>query len=239
MANSATHSDGPDYVIFIPGMLCDERLFEGMTDGLQVAHHVASVSGAATIADIAERILAEAPPRFAVVGLSMGGIVAMHLWRIAPDRLSHMMLLNTTPDADAPGGGATALAHIAAQMAGGEGHSIVDTIHKLYLGSNASESDVLPELMISMAQSVGIEALGVQALALASRADSNELLPTISIPTTIVCGDQDKLCSEAGHQKMAAAIPGSWLVVIEGCGHMSAIEEPGVVADEMLALFAR
>ena len=91
-------------VIFMPGLLCDERLFEPQVRALTRAGYdciYGDITRSATISGIAEQILEEAPEQFALVGLSMGGIVALEIMRRASERVTHLALLNTTAAADA------------------------------------------------------------------------------------------------------------------------------------------
>jgi pimeloyl-ACP methyl ester carboxylesterase len=73
-------------LVLLPGMMCDARLF-----GPQIAAfgarslHLAAMTGADTVQALAAQILAQAPPRFALAGLSMGGIVAMEVLAPAPN----------------------------------------------------------------------------------------------------------------------------------------------------------
>jgi pimeloyl-ACP methyl ester carboxylesterase len=91
-----------DHVLFVPGMMCDHRLFEPQI--LSLSHEyttdVAKICNAETIAQMAGDILAQAPDVFALVGLSMGGIVAMEMLRRAPQRISRIALLDTNPLAE-------------------------------------------------------------------------------------------------------------------------------------------
>ena len=92
-------------LILIPGVLCTEELWRDQ---------IAALGGAADVtvtleqqrhdssAAIARAILAAAPPRFALAGLSMGGMVAFEIMRQAPDRVSRLALLDTTAEPDTP-----------------------------------------------------------------------------------------------------------------------------------------
>ena len=101
-------------LILIPGMMCDARMWGGIPAALHprpVAH--ALPTGAETMADLARAVLADAPPRFALAGLSMGGIVAMEVLRQATDRVERLALLDTNALAEA--------SEIAARRAGQPG----------------------------------------------------------------------------------------------------------------------
>ncbi|MEO1307942.1 MAG: alpha/beta hydrolase, partial [Pseudomonadota bacterium] len=78
-----------DPVLFLPGMMCDARLFWPQITALSPTRsvQVAPLTGAASMGALAARVLDHAPRRFVLVGLSMGGIVAMEILRRAPDRV--------------------------------------------------------------------------------------------------------------------------------------------------------
>jgi pimeloyl-ACP methyl ester carboxylesterase len=89
-------------LVLLPGMMCDSRLFAQQIDAFagQRAVHVAPISAHDNVGDLARAVLASAPPRFALAGLSMGGIVAMEILRIAPDRVERLALLDTNPKSE-------------------------------------------------------------------------------------------------------------------------------------------
>jgi len=82
-------------VVFLPGSLCDERLFEHQREAIPNAT-VADLTGAQSIAEMAANVLAVAPDEFVLVGLSLGGIVAVEMARMAPSRTRGLALLVTT-----------------------------------------------------------------------------------------------------------------------------------------------
>src|SRR6266571_8581768 len=79
------------------GLLCDETIWADVPDRLaSVADvHVMSFAGFSSIAGMAGQVIAAAPPRFALAGHSMGGRVALEVWRRAPERVTALALLNT------------------------------------------------------------------------------------------------------------------------------------------------
>ncbi|MEL6869128.1 MAG: alpha/beta hydrolase [Pseudomonadota bacterium] len=227
------------YVVFLPGMLCDERLFAAQTASLTTPHHVADVTQADSIATIAEQVLAGAPDRFAAVGLSMGGIVALELWRQAPERLSLLLLIDTTPEPGPADQRPNKLEAIAAAAANGQRTEAGAVMRPVYLANARQQDDALLETMLDMAEALGPEAFTRQAQALRTREDSRDTLPTISIPTAVICGAEDRICTPDVHQLMATQIPDATLHVLPDCGHMASIECPDEVTAIMHALLAR
>ena len=88
----------------IPGMMCDERLFASQINELSKRRevHFAKITDHETISELASDVLNNAPPVFALAGLSMGGIVAMEIVSQAPERVERLALLDTNPLAELP-----------------------------------------------------------------------------------------------------------------------------------------
>ena len=78
-------------LILLPGMMCDERLFTPQIDAFSGERDVLVfvLSDHSTIADLATDILAHSPDRFALLGLSMGGIVAMEILLLKLTKLNN------------------------------------------------------------------------------------------------------------------------------------------------------
>ncbi len=156
----------PTPLLLIPGTWLDGRLFAAQGQALsgECAVHVADISRSDSIEELAVDVLADAPPRFALVGFSMGGIVAMEIHRRAPERVTHAL-----------------------EMLEGR----------------------------------------------------ERTLSAIACPTLVLCGGEDRLCPPALHVAMAEAIPGADLVVLARSGHLSPLERPNSVTDEIRRLLSR
>ena len=100
------------------------------------------------------------------------------------------------------------------------------------------KSLVVSPLKWKLAMDLGADVFRSQSLALRSRIDSAPTLSTITCPTLVMCGDEDRLCPPAYHKYMAAEIPNARLRVIENCGHLSSLEQPDAVTQELQALLA-
>ena len=89
-------------LVFLPGMMCDIRLFEYQLNELAADRSVifGTITQGTTITEIATSVLRDAPAKFALAGLSMGGIVAMEILRLAPERLTKLALMDTNPLAE-------------------------------------------------------------------------------------------------------------------------------------------
>ena len=226
-------------ILLLPGMMCDARLWSHQTSALSVPVHVADTSKADNFADMAAEVLASAPPDFAMAGLSMGGILAFEIWRQAPGRVTHLALLDTNPHPDKPSNRPVRFEQIEAAASGKLEELAIESLKPLYLAEKNRDDEVMLKTILDMALELGPEVFERQSLAVMNRPDSVPTLATISCPTSVICGLEDTVCPVRLHEFMARAIPEANLVVIDDCGHLSSMEQPGVVTEELLRLFAK
>ncbi len=223
-------------LILLPGMMCDERLWRRQIEALDVSCFVADLMSHDNIPNMATTILETAPESFAVAGLSMGGIVAFELWRQAPQRITHLALLDTNPHADTPDKRTMRMHQVQQVLSGQLMKLATESLKPAYLAkANRDDQELLDEIL-AMALDAGEEVFERQSLALKDRADSVATLDTINCPTTVICGAEDHICPPAYHELMAERIPGSRLVVIEDCGHLATMEQPDIVNQELQRL---
>ena len=226
-------------VLLLPGMMCDARMWAGQIEAIERPVSVPDLSVHDNFVDMAASVLGNAPDRFAVAGLSMGGILALELWRQAPDRITHMALLDTSPFADSPDRQSLRLEQIEQVLAGGLRELAVDSLKPLYLADSNRDDEVLLNVILDMAMDLGPDTFRRQSLALRNRRDSVETLAFIDCPATVICGSEDTLCPLSYHEYMANRIPNAELIVIDDCGHLSSMEQADIVSNELLRLFAR
>jgi pimeloyl-ACP methyl ester carboxylesterase len=224
-------------VLLLPGMMCDARLWAPQANALHVPVFYADTTSSDNFADMAGKVLADAPPRFALAGLSMGGILAFEIWRQAPERVTHMALLDTNPHAEAPERKSGRLAQIQQALSGGLRELASEQLKPVYLAEANRENQELLDTILDMALAAGPEVFRTQSLALRERVDSVATLATIDCPTLVLCGVEDKLCPVRYHELMAQEIPNARLNVIEDCGHLSSLEQPDIVTRSLQDLF--
>ncbi len=177
---------------------------------------------------IAERILAAAPPRFALAGLSMGGYIALAITRRAPQRVGRLALLDTAARPETP----EQTARRQPQMAlaeSGRFDEVPALQFPLLVHRDRHGDQALMQQVRMMAEETGAEAFVRQQRAIIARADARPLLPAIGCPTMVLVGDGDALTPPPLAQEIAAAIPGARLVVVPACGHLSTMEQPEAV----------
>ena len=214
-------------LVLLPGMMCDVRLFAPQIAAFsgQRAVHVAPIGGAESVAKIAEQVLVDAPPRFALAGLSMGGIVAMEVMRQAPERVERIALLDTNPKAEVDAVKAMREPQIAKARAGQFLAVMRDEMKPNYLTDGPHRTRIL-DLCMEMAEALGPDVFVRQSRALQTRPDQSETLRNANIPALILCGRDDSLCPIKRHEYMAGLIPQAKLQIIENAGHLPTLEQP-------------
>jgi pimeloyl-ACP methyl ester carboxylesterase len=182
-----------------------------------------------SIAAMAERALAAATGLLVPVGLSMGGIVALEMWRQAPQRLSALALFATNPGADLPERGARRADQVARARAGHLGEIAVCELGPAYAGRQPPDRYLLDTVQ-AMAVEQGPQAFAAQSLALSIRADSWPHLAGIARPVLLACGSDDRICPPEMHERMAALLPCVHMLTLAGAGHLAPLEQPAAAA---------
>lgn len=221
-------------LVLVPGLLCTKRLWAAQLDALaDIAEiTVATHDKDDAIAAIARRTLAEAPERFALAGLSMGGYVAFEMWRQAPHRIERLALLDTRMGLDGPEE-TRRRRDLLALVERGEFTGVHERMMPLFIHPGRLGDDALVDAIRQMALEIGREGFVRQTRAILGRADCRPTCPTITVPTLVLCGRDDRLTPLSMHEEMAALIPGARLAVIERCGHLSTMERPEAVNREL------
>ena len=224
-------------VYLLCGLLCDAEVWTEQAAALSAQHDVRIVSfqGFDTLGAMAEHVLAKAPARFALAGHSMGGRVALEVYRRAAARVERLALLDTGYEPASPGEEARRYALV--NKAEAEG---IDAVARLWgepMVAPCNRARVL-DRVCAMVGRMSPEIYAKQTRALLSRPDASDVLGTITCPTLVLCGAQDEWSPPQRHERMQALIPGSWMAVIDDCGHMCTMERPAQVLDALQAWLA-
>lgn len=214
-------------VVMLAGMMCDARLFAPQADMLAGDYDVLVPPPAplTTMAELASDILDKAPERFALCGLSMGGIIAMEIMAQAPQRVSHLALLDTNPLAETEAGIIRRNRQIEDVKAGRLAQIMAEEMKPMYLADSPDSSAIL-DICMEMALACGDEIFITQSLALRDRPDQTDTLKAVTCPTLILQGVEDRLCPADRHQLMHQLIPHAGYIQIEGAGHLPPLEQP-------------
>ena len=214
-------------MVFLPGMMCDLRLFASqlLEFGRERAVTVAPITMGERIEEIASNILDRVPPKFALAGVSMGGIVAMEILRRAPERVTRVALMSTNSLAETPQSAAEYEPLISKLRSGQLEEAVRGLMSPEHLAPGPGRSEVMDELLV-MARDMGPDAIVRQIRALQRRRDYQSVLRRCKVPALVLCGDQDGLTPVKRHRLMAELIPYAELTVIEGAGHLPPLEKP-------------
>lgn len=214
--------------------MCDHRLFAHQFEALGPGVAFGDLTQHSTIEEMAQHVLASSPDRFAVAGLSLGGIVATEIAARAPERLLGIAVIDSNlamPDSQQ-------LEHRVAWAqrvrAGGFANLIADEL----VEPLTRYPDMHGPLVFDMAIGLGPATFLQQNEALLHRRDRRDDLASLAVPVLVACGADDTLCPPAFHQELAARSPGAHLIVIEGSGHLSTIDRPDQVTTALQAWLA-
>jgi pimeloyl-ACP methyl ester carboxylesterase len=219
-----------DTLVLVPGLNCTERLFEAPIAALQDSRRiiVADHTQDDTMEAIAKRLLRQAPARFALAGLSMGGYVALEVIRLAPERVTRLGLLDTSARADTEDARQRREALIALAQAGRFDQVHAELWPKLVHPERRQDHE-LESVVREMARATGPEAFVREQRAIMSRRDARPMLPGIEIPTLVLVGAEDALTPPDLAREIAEMVEWASLVVVPNSGHLSTLEQPATV----------
>lgn len=232
-------------LLLLPGLMCDRAVWAAQIEALSATHDciVPHYGTLDSLARMAEQVLRDAPPGpLAVAGHSMGGRIAFEMWLQASQRIERLALLDTSYHplpAGAEGERERAGRYALLEIARMQGLRTMarewarGMVHADHLGTP------LFEAVLDMFERSSVAAFAAQIEALLARRDAEPLLPTITVPTLLLCGRDDAWSPPSRHEFMHERIPGSTLTVIEHCGHMSPMEEPAAVTAALRDWLAR
>jgi pimeloyl-ACP methyl ester carboxylesterase len=223
-------------IVLIPGLFATPDFYAAQMPALwqRAAVQVANHARDETMAAIAQRVLDEAPARFALVGHSMGGYVALEVLRQARQRVERVALLVTSARPDAPEQSKRRRALIE-QARQGHFDRVADQLYPALVHPSRHADTGLRQRVRDMARDTGADAFVRQDQAIIGRADSKPSLSRIACPALVVVGEDDALTPPELAREIAAGIPRANLVVVPTCGHMSAIEQPDAVTAALVA----
>ncbi len=217
-------------LVLIPGLLCDHRLWAHQTQYLaDVANCIVpDTTGASSMEELAQSVLAQAPPRFALAGLSMGGIIAHAIMAQAPSRVEKLAFVGSTARADTPEQ-TTRRKNLIALAEDGRFREVSTLLMPALLHPSRLAETELTDTVYAMADAIGPRAFIQQVTAVMKRPERLGHLHHYQLPTLLICGREDAITPLDMHTEVAARVPGARLAVIEQCGHLATMERPQAV----------
>ena len=225
-------------LVLLPGTLCDSRVFSSMIVALGVVNPIiGDLHGASSVAELAERLLAATPPRFALLGFSLGAIVALEIAARAPDRVAGLALMDchmrdVPQDLHAARREVPRQARSAAALVG-------ETLWPSYVAPRHRADEEMRSLVIAMAQDCPADAALLQTEVALSRVDSQPRLGALKMPSLVLAGALDTIAPPEMQRALADGLPDARLVLVPDTGHFAPLEAPQACADAVRAWLAR
>lgn len=222
-------------LLFLPGTLCDARAWDAQRDALADGWRGVHIDyrHKTSITAMAHHALDCADGRLIPVGLSMGAIVALEMWRLAPERIEALALFDINPSADVTTSRARREAQVQAALAGGLEQVARNQLAPAYFPPSG-RSGALADMVVAMAIAHGPAAFAAQSEALARRRDYWPLLGDIAVPTLLACGEHDLICPPEQHRRMRVLMLQARYTSIPGAGHLAPLEQPEAVSTALL-----
>ena len=218
-------------LLFLPGTLCDERVWEPTRAALSSEWHGIHVDyrHKTSISAMARHALSVAEGDLIPIGHSMGAIVALEMWRRSPQRVRAMALFGINPGAEVIARQLRRESQVQAAFTGALEDLARRQLAPFYFAQPES-SGVLTDLVVDMAIKQGPGAFAAQSDALTSRRDYWPILGSIKTPTLLACGEHDLICPPKQHGQMCEMMQQVSFVQIPDAGHLAPLEQVGMVS---------
>jgi pimeloyl-ACP methyl ester carboxylesterase len=227
-------------VVLLPGLVCDATVWRHAQSALgqEAPVSIAAYGSLDSLGAMAEKVLAESPSRFALAGHSMGGRIALEVFRRAPERVAGIALLDTGTQPLAPGEAGEREAagrHELLEIARTRGMAAMAArwVRGMVWAPRLADTTLVDSVIDMFARS-SADIFAAQIRALLGRPDAGPLLAEIRCPALVLCGEQDSWAPAARHREMAQRIPAATLSLIPDCGHMCTLERPEAVTRALL-----
>jgi pimeloyl-ACP methyl ester carboxylesterase len=215
-------------LLFLPGLACDARIYAPQLAAFPDSRAIDGYGMADTLREMAGIALDQAPASFDLFGHSMGGRIALEVYRLEPARVRRLALVSTGVHSLREGEPAKRRALQQVGWDRGFEKLIDQWLPPMVAEANRANPEIYEPLR-QMNLSAGQAVFDAQIYALVNRPDVTGLLPRIACPTLVMTGELDGWSPPAQHEAIAAAIPDSELVIVPGAGHMIQLEAPDAV----------
>jgi pimeloyl-ACP methyl ester carboxylesterase len=219
-----------DPLVLLPGLLSDVRVFEPQIAALSrhLPITILPTSKRDNVEEAATEILEALPNKFSLCGLGLGGVIAIEMLRLAPERVRRIALINTSAQADTPNEAAAREPKMVAAKSGRFGEIVKEEFAPAFFHPSSRRTDLVVR-MTEMGRAIGAEAYLRQAKLMQKRKDQQAMLRKSMVQALIVCGASDPTIPVRRHEFLAELMPKGHLALIEGAGMIPTLEQPDVV----------
>jgi pimeloyl-ACP methyl ester carboxylesterase len=221
-------------LFLLPGLMCDATVWQDQMSGLEdiALMSVPDFRGHDSLVGMARAVLDQAPARFALAGHSMGGRVALEVYRLAPERVERLALLDTGVHPVSEGEQEKRQVYL--DLARSQGmQAVADAwIPPMIHPARQDDAQLLQQIETMVLRTTAAAFEG-QIKALLQRQDASPVLPSIGCPCLLLCGRADSWSPPEQHREIGNRIAGAELVIIEGAGHMATMEQPAAVSNAL------
>lgn len=222
----------PEPLVFLPGLMCDARLFlpQMVILGERWSCQVILPNQGDTVEEMSQFVLDQAPLKFALIGFGLGGVVALDVLRRDAERVTRVALISTPPLSETPQMAVTRDERIVAARAGRLVQAMEDEVPQDALAATEWRGDV-QAVLYDMAMSLGEGVYLRQSRAMQRRPDQQKTMRRTKIPALVMAGEADILLPVKRQEFTAGLMPYGKLRVIPDAGHIPPLEQPDLVAE--------
>ena len=226
--------DASEALILVPGLLCDALVWQHAIATFAPTRRVVvpMLDTLDSIPAMATQLLADAPARFALAGHSLGGRIALEVYRQAPQRVSRLALLDTGVHPCAPGEPARRQELVSLALTRGMRALARAWLPPMVHPARRADPAIIGPLE-AMVERRTPDTFRNQVTALLNRPDAAPVLAAISCPSLVLCGREDEWSPLAQHEVIASGIRCARLAVIDDAGHFAPFEQPAAVTDQL------
>jgi pimeloyl-ACP methyl ester carboxylesterase len=223
-------------LLFLPGLICDARIYAPQLAAFPESRAVDGYGQVDTLEGMARVVLEQAPESFDLFGHSMGGRVALEVFRLAPNRVRRLALSST--GVHSIGEGEPAKRRALQAIGHDDGFPALVATWLPPMVAEANRSKPIYGAMRQMCLDAGQDTFDAQINAQLVRPEQESLLAQIACPTLVMTGELDAWSPPAQHAAIAGRIADSTLVIVPGAGHMLPLEAPETVNQAIAAWLA-
>ena len=228
-------------LLFLPGLACDAGMWQAQLAVMprHLSAHVTDVhTRHDTLQAMAASLLAEHTGQLILCGASMGGMLAMEVARLAPQRVRGLALLGTSARLEDAATRALREAAIVLFEQGRMAEVLQANLPFAFDASRAADAE-LHQAYLAMIERAGAAQLIAQNRAVIARPDALAHIGGIRCPVLVLCGEGDALTPPDRAREIASAIAGAELALLPQCGHMLTMEQPATVSARLLDWLGR